>query len=152
MPRSSCCSAVAGRHLGCCASAAATLAALLVVVAGAGAWPRTSGPVVGLAVTALDVGQGDAVLIRAGPTALLVDAGPPEGDVVARLRRAGVRRLDALLLSHPHRDHVGGAPALLAAVPVGAVLAGPHPLDPAVVQAAGGVGHRGARSHGWASR
>ncbi len=115
--------------------AAAALAALLVVVAGAGAWPRTSGPVVGLAVTALDVGQGDAVLIRAGPTALLVDAGPPQGDVVARLRRAGVRRLDALLLSHPHRDHVGGAPALLAAVPVGTLLVGPHPLDPAVVHA-----------------
>lgn len=116
-------------------SVSGALAAALVVAAAAGAWPVRAGPVTGLAVTALDVGQGDAVLVRAGAAALLVDAGPAGGDVVGHLRRLGIGRLDALLISHPHADHVGGAPAVVARVPIGALLLGPDPLDPAAVAA-----------------
>ena len=61
-------------------------------------------------VAFLDVGQGDATLLRHGARAVLVDAGPPDGGVVSRLRALGVRRLDALVLTHAQADHDGGAP------------------------------------------
>jgi competence protein ComEC len=76
----------------------------------------------GLRITFLDVGQGDSTLIQTPDGAVLFDAGPPEAKVSGQLRRLGVRRLDALLLSHPQRDHIGGAPELLGKLPVGFVL------------------------------
>jgi competence protein ComEC len=75
-------------------------------------------------VTGLDIGQGDATLLQAGGHAVLVDAGPPGAGIVARLRAAGVRRLDALVVTHPQADHDGGAPAVLDALPVGVLLDG----------------------------
>lgn len=81
-----------------------------------------------LELTAIDVGQGESLLLAtpAGRT-LLLDAGglpvwrtgdPPRldigEDVVAPyLWARGIRRLDALVLSHLHQDHSGGAPAIL---------------------------------------
>jgi competence protein ComEC len=76
----------------------------------------------GFRVTFLDVGQGDAILLQTGDGAVLVDQGPPEADVAQQLRRLGIRRLAALVLTHPQRDHVGGAAAVLARVDVDAVL------------------------------
>ena len=70
-----------------------------------------------LAITFLDVGQGDAVLIRApeGQTAL-VDAGP--GDVVPLLREMGVDGIDLLVATHPDADHIGGMPGVIGSMPV----------------------------------
>ena len=48
--------------------------------------------------------------------ALLVDAGPPEAHVDRQLRRLGLHRLAALVVSHAHRDHVGGGTAVLRAL------------------------------------
>jgi competence protein ComEC len=79
-------------------------------------------PPVGLRVTALDVGQGDAILLETAQAAVLVDQGPPEGDAAGQLRRLGVRSLSAIVLTHPQRDHVGGAAAVLRRLRVGAVL------------------------------
>lgn len=78
----------------------------------------------GLRVTFLDVGQGDATLVQDRHAAVLVDTGPADGDVVARLRRAAVRRLDALVVTHAQADHQGGAVAVLRALPVGLVVDG----------------------------
>jgi competence protein ComEC len=75
-------------------------------------------------VTFLDVGQGDATLLQLGATSVLVDAGPPDGGIAGRLRGAGVRRLDLLVVTHAEADHVGGAAAVLRALPVAAVLDG----------------------------
>jgi competence protein ComEC len=108
-------------------------AALVGVVAIAGVGMLRPPPAVAhLTVTALDVGQGDAILVEVpGPVRLLVDGGPEPGLALRRLRERGVRALDAVVVSHPHHDHTGGLPAVLAALPVGALLVGPTPLDPA---------------------
>jgi competence protein ComEC len=78
----------------------------------------------GLRITFLDVGQGDATLIQWRGSAILVDTGPPDGPVLTRLRHAGVRRLDLLVVTHAQADHDGGAAAVLHALPVGLVLDG----------------------------
>lgn len=81
----------------------------------------------GLEVTFLSVGQGDATaFLLPDGSAVLVDGGgevqgrydPGERDVVPWLRDAGVRRIAALFLSHPHPDHLLGLPAVAAAFPV----------------------------------
>ena len=70
-------------------------------------------------VTALDVGQGQSIFFRAGRASLLVDCGginTEEGaDVTAgrALLRERRETLDALVLTHPHQDHVNGAERLL---------------------------------------
>jgi len=78
----------------------------------------------------LDVGQGDAALIEtpAGRW-MLIDAGPADRQydagrrvIVPYLRRQGVRRLEAVFVSHGHRDHYGGLEAVLDAMPVGRVF------------------------------
>lgn len=79
-------------------------------------------PPAGLRVTFLDVGEGDSTLLETQDGAVLVDAGPPEAHVAGQLRRLGVERLEALVLSHPHRDHVGGAAEVLRDVDVELVL------------------------------
>ncbi|HYF73617.1 MAG TPA: ComEC/Rec2 family competence protein [Nocardioides sp.] len=65
-------------------------------------------------VVACDVGQGDALVVRSGPSAaVVVDTGPP-GDAAGQcLDRLGVARIDLLVLTHFHDDHVGGLPAVL---------------------------------------
>ena len=45
--------------------------------------------------------------------AILVDTGPPDGPILTRLRHAGVRRLDLLVVTHAQADHDGGAAAVL---------------------------------------
>jgi competence protein ComEC len=105
---------------------AVTWLAAVAVVVGAGWWALQRSPVwispPGLRVTFLDVGQGDAELLEVAQGAILVDTGPPEADVARQLARMGVRSLAAVVLTHPHRDHVGGAPAVESHVHVGEVL------------------------------
>jgi competence protein ComEC len=76
----------------------------------------------GLRITVLDVGQGDAVLLQVPEGAVLVDQGPPEADVAAQLEELGVWKLAAVVLTHPQRDHIGGAAEVLEQVEVGVVL------------------------------
>jgi competence protein ComEC len=83
-----------------------------------------------LTLTAFDVGQGDALLVEAPPGArMLVDGGPDPSLALRELRARGIRRLDAVALTHPHTDHSGGLPAVLATIEVGMLLVGPTPLE-----------------------
>lgn len=83
-----------------------------------------------LALTVLDVGQGQAVHVQTASRDVMFDTGPDFGGtadagsriLVPYLRAAGVSRLDRLVVSHADRDHAGGAESLLAAVPVGETL------------------------------
>jgi len=84
----------------------------------------------GLALHFLDVGQGDAAAIRTpGGHWILVDGGPigrssdaGRSVVMPFLRRHGVRRLDAMILSHAHADHLGGFPSILDRLAVSEVI------------------------------
>ena len=87
----------------------------------------TWSPPAGLRVSFLDVGQGDGILLETPEGAMLVDAGPPEAHVDRQLRRMGLHSLAAIVISHAHRDHVGGVPAVLRSLAVGAVI---DPMQP----------------------
>lgn len=83
------------------------------------------GPPGALTITFFDVGQGDATLIQhPDGSAVLFDGGPPEGGVVRLLRRAGVRRLSALVMTHASRDHHGGLTEVVERIPVEVLLDG----------------------------
>jgi competence protein ComEC len=82
-----------------------------------------------LKITMLDVGQGDAIVVQLpnGKT-ILVDAGPIDSKrdagtrtIVPFLKRNEIEKIDALFISHPHADHLGGLPALLREFDVGTI-------------------------------
>jgi competence protein ComEC len=86
----------------------------------------------------VDVGQGDGLVLRSpNGRAIVVDAGgsrdarfdPGERRMAPALWRAGVRGLDAILVSHAHPDHAGGVPFLARMFAAGFVLEGPAALE-----------------------
>ena len=95
-------------------------AGLLVVLAGSVVAARPDGSV---HVIVLDVGQGDAILLegdRGGR--ILVDGGPDPNVLISDLDRyipSWDRRLDAVVLTHPHDDHVAGLVAVVERYQVG---------------------------------
>jgi competence protein ComEC len=106
--------------------------ALLSVLIMVGAWIYLGTAAYGrgaegeLSVTFLDIGQGDAIFIES-PTGvqMLIDGGPPDGGVLARLsERMGFfdRSLDIVLATHPDQDHIGGLPSVLDRYDVGEIL------------------------------
>lgn len=111
------------------------LVVLLLVVATALAWflaggqgrpaAPTAGPQLLLAV--MDVGQADSLLLRApSGRSMLIDSGNERADVdrvvLPFLRSRGIDSLDYVVLTHPDQDHVGGMPALLDGLRVGAFV------------------------------
>lgn len=87
----------------------------------------------GLRVSFLDVGQGDATLIKSpNGQVILVDGAPDFPTLQRGLADRGVRKIDLLVISHAHADHIGGLTGLLQRYPVGLIIdpgfAHPSPL------------------------
>lgn len=63
-----------------------------------------------VAVSFIDVGQGDSIFINACGRTILIDAGERDqgGKVVSYLREQGVEKLNMIIVTHPHSDHIGG--------------------------------------------
>ena len=63
----------------------------------------------------IDVGQGDSTLIISGEHAMLIDTGvDTKGTAVQNyMRKQGIKKLDYLILTHPDKDHIGGAPVVI---------------------------------------
>jgi competence protein ComEC len=105
--------------------AAATVGLLLLALIepGGRGGAAALGPVKGLRVSILDVGQGDAILLQpAHAPALLVDGGPPGDGLESKLRSAGVEQLGAAVVTHEQSDHAGGIEELLGHFPVSRLL------------------------------
>lgn len=106
-------------------------------------WPPQRPAAGELWVTALDVGQGMALLAETRSAAVLYDAGPrysPQADAGTRvilpyLRARGIDRIDLLVLSHSDSDHSGGAGSLLRGIEVNAVLTSIEARDPLLADA-----------------
>jgi competence protein ComEC len=111
------------------ALAALALAAATLGVCAAAGWPDSDRRDLELAM--IDVGQGDSILLRDGDRAVLVDGGGwPQGDLGGRvllpaLLAEGVRRLDALVMTHPDRDHCAGLVDIAAYLSVDEVWTAP---------------------------
>lgn len=108
-------------------------AILIMASLAAIAFARTAPPEPAvLRVAFLDVGQGDAAVIHLPDgKAVLVDAGAAderydagERVILPYLRHCGIRRLYALVVTHPDNDHRGGVRAILDAMPVANILLG----------------------------
>ncbi|WP_312452994.1 ComEC/Rec2 family competence protein [Exiguobacterium sp.] len=72
-----------------------------------------------------DVGQGDSTFIRTKEEAILIDGGNngKGEDVVRYLQKLGIKRLTAVIATHPDADHIGGLDTVLDAFPVDSVYA-----------------------------
>jgi competence protein ComEC len=107
---------------------------VLVALAAVVWWQAWRVSVRDLTVTFVDVGQGDCAIIHApnGRTVLIDAGGRPrqanDSDnvgrwvVVPELYREGIRKLDAIIVTHPHDDHVGGMAEVVEQVPVDMAL------------------------------
>ncbi len=104
--------------------AAALVVAVIVQIpvrAAVSGWPAS-----GWVFTACDVGQGDALVLPAGPhSAVVIDAGPDPVAVDRCLRDLGITEIPLLVLSHYHLDHVGGLAGVLHDRRVAGVVTGP---------------------------
>ncbi len=84
------------------------LALLLALLLYTGLSGRTADPPSAFTVSFLDVGQGDATLLQDPQGATVLIDGGPGSDILSLLRESGVERLDAVILTHPHADHMAG--------------------------------------------
>ncbi len=97
------------------------VAGLIVALGGRRDWPPPDWFLI-----MCDVGQGDAIILRAAEhEGVLVDAGPDPSRVDRCLHDAGITRLPAIVLTHFHADHVNGLPGALHDRSIGTVLVTP---------------------------
>lgn len=112
-----------------------TLILIIISLIGVTLWFSLPGKM--LTITSLDVGQGDATLIQTPRgKVILIDTGLLSKDrrtgkvksdmgrdvILPALHHLGINKIDLLIITHFHLDHIGGAPAILEKIPVGTVI------------------------------
>ena len=99
------------------------LVPLLMVAVVVAVWPGADRPSDLPAAVFLDVGQGDSTLFLGDTMTVLIDGGPDPTLLERHLARYEVRRIDVLVVSHVHADHILGLAAVLGRIPVGTIIA-----------------------------
>jgi competence protein ComEC len=63
-----------------------------------------------LKVHYIDIGQGDSILVQINGKNLLIDSGPTENSskLISYLSKQNIQKLDYVVVTHPHEDHIGG--------------------------------------------
>lgn len=71
----------------------------------------------------LDVGQGDSILVQTAEQTVLIDTSDvdEQDKLRAQLQKTGITKIDKVILTHPHADHIGGMPVLYADYQVGEI-------------------------------
>lgn len=80
-----------------------------------------------LEVYFIDVGQGDSILIETGSHSMLIDAGENNkgATVVSYLEAKNIKKLDYVIGTHPHSDHIGGLDTVIKSFPVDNIIMPP---------------------------
>jgi len=95
-----------------------------------------------LTLTFFDVGQGDAALLKTpNDKHILIDAGvwspgynSGKSLILPHLQSSGIEKLDAIILSHPHADHIGGIIDLIEEIPVDVIYNSGYEYDSKLYQ------------------
>jgi len=116
--------------------AAPVVLSIALIVTG-GAWARALGPAPlhGLIVTMINVGQGDAFVVKESGHTMLIDGGPDPTLLLKGLAAQGVHRIDLLVMTHPHADHIDGLVPVAERFPIGRALDPYTPSDLPAYQA-----------------
>lgn len=72
----------------------------------------------------IDVGQADCILIQSNGHNMMIDAGNQDDyeTIKSYLNQYNVNKLDYLILTHPHEDHIGSAPKLIENIPINNIM------------------------------
>lgn len=107
------------------------VASLIILFVGCSAVPQVDKPLTNntamvsgqLKVHYIDVGQGDSILIQQGSENMLIDTGTNSSakSLINYLEAQNIKKIDVLVLTHPHEDHIGGADVVIKEFDIGAI-------------------------------
>nr|WP_242655264.1 ComEC/Rec2 family competence protein [Clostridium cellulovorans] len=83
----------------------------------------TTSSVSGIKIHYIDVGQGDSILIQTGSNNILIDAGENDNSTYNYLKTQGITKLNYIIVTHPHADHIGNIAKIINSFSVGTFYA-----------------------------
>lgn len=105
-------------------SAAIVLASACKSAPSAGSQQGPNGSSAPLTVKVLDIGQGDSILIQTPQQVVLVDTGDvgTKDKLVSYIKKLGITKIDKVVITHPHADHLGGMSAVMDSFPIAQIF------------------------------